>query len=708
MENIRGSAWIDMKFRSEQFKTTLVCLLLAAATLLVYYPAHHFSFISLDDPTYVRDNVAVRRGLSWASVVWAFTVFHAANWHPITWLSHMLDCQLFGLNAGWHHFTNLLFHTANSVLLFLLLKSVTNGFWKSAIVAGLFAWHPLHVESVAWISERKDVLSAFFFMLTLWAYTRYAKESRSVSLKSKVAYAGALAFFALGLMSKPMLVTLPALLLLLDFWPLRRFRPAPSHPQRASFPRLLREKLPFFALSAGVACVTFAAQKSGGLVKSDLVSLMPRLENACVSYVRYLFKTVWPGSLAAYYPHPDAWSAWAWGGALAGLGLITLLVRWQAHRRSYLFFGWLWYGITLLPVIGLVRVGTQAMADRYMYIPSIGLFIAAVWGLGDLTGRWNAPRFALSSAAGLALGALGCVTRTQLHYWKDGNTLFQHCLAVTGESALPHWNLGCFFAEQRRWDEAVSHFAASLRLDPDNPNVYCLMGRALLATPRHAEAEEYLRESLSRYPTAEAHYWLGVSLARLGKLDEAATQYRLALQLQPDHALAHCSLANRLAAQANVDAAVAHYQAALRSEPDYPEAHNNLGNLLSQKSLFAQAAYHYTAALRAGSNYVDALNNLAWLRATCPDASVRDGPAAVTLAERALKLMREQNPEAAATAALDTLAAAYAETGRFDEAARAAEKAEASARLAGQQKLADETRLRLDLYRARQPCRDLR
>lgn len=699
-----------MKFRSEQFKTTLVCLLLAAATLALFLPASRFGFINLDDPDYLRNNDPVRRGLSWSSVAWAFTTFHAANWHPVTWLSHMLDCQLFGLNPGWHHLTNILFHTANSVLLFLVLRSMTGGFWNSALVAGLFAWHPLHVESVAWISERKDVLSAFFFLLTLWTYARFTGfkvPGSKFKVQSWKWYGLALLCSALGLMSKPMLVTLPFVLFLLDYWPLQRFQFSTLSSQASTIRRLIWEKLPFAALSAASTAITFFAQHKGGAVsKWDNLPLMWRLENAFVSCTRYLQKTFWPEGLAAYYPHPGTWGGWVWGGALAGLALITLLVLWQGRSRPYLVVGWLWYGITLLPVIGLIQVGTQAMADRYMYIPSIGVFVLVVWGLADLSARWRVSRLVLCGAAGLVLGALWTVARAQLNHWKDGSTLFQHALTVTGESALAHWNLGCFFADQERWDEAATQFAVSLSLDPDNANVYALMGRTLLATPRQSEAEAYFRESLSRKPSADAHYGLGLCLERQGQLDQATSHYRLALQLQPDYAMAHYSLANRLAAQANSEGALSHYRAALRSQPDYAEAHNNLANLLAGRGLFGQAAYHYEAALRANSNYVDAINNLAWFRATCPDAGVRKGAEAVRQAERAVKLSREMNLQRSTAAALDTLAAAYAEAGQLANAVRGVQEAIALARATGDTNGAAQMEERLKLYQAGQPYRE--
>ncbi|MGD0253772.1 MAG: tetratricopeptide repeat protein, partial [Verrucomicrobiota bacterium] len=454
----------------------LIGLLLALVTLLVYLPVCRYNFVNYDDGDYVTENQVVQNGLTWAGVEWAFTTWHAGNWHPLTWLSHMLDCELFGLNPGAHHLVNVLFHAANVVLLFALLLRMTNSLWPGAFVAALFAWHPLHVESVAWISERKDVLSTFFALLTLLAYVRHAKsvacdewqmtgtaETTGTPNLSRFArhpslfYWLALIFFTLGLMSKPMLVTLPFVMLLLDLWPLKRV--TSDKWQVAGVLRLALEKWPFFLLTAISCVVTFFAQRGGDAVVSlAKVSLRYRLENAPVAAVRYLLKMIRPADLAVIYPMPDKIPALAVAAAVTALILISA-VAWLVRRRSpYLLVGWLWFLGTLVPVIGLVQVGGAALADRYTYLPSIGLFIAAAFGLRDLADRFRFLKIPVAVAASLMLAGCLMLTENQLRCWRDSQTLFAHAVAVTKDNDIAHINLGVALEQQGKLDEALAEY----------------------------------------------------------------------------------------------------------------------------------------------------------------------------------------------------------------------------------------------------------
>src|ERR1035437_7627651 len=506
----------------------LVLLLLAAATLLAYWPVFHCRFLNFDDPDYVTENWVVQRGLTLHGLAWAFTTSHAANWHPLIWLSHMLDCQLFGLGPAAHHATNLLFHILNSLLLFGLLKRMTGALWRSAFVAALFALHPIHVESVAWISERKDVLSTFFGLLSIWAYARYAEQSKVQSPKSEVqgskfkvqgsmfpfsiprppssfCYALSLLLFAFSLLSKPMLVTLPFILLLLDYWPLNRFqktqvplRSAPFILHPSSF--IILEKLPFLALSVASSIITLVVQrKAGAVAELSTLPLGARLANAAVSYVRYAGKILWPDDLAICYPLVR-WAHWQIIGALLFVLAISLLTLWAAPRRPYLPVGWLWFLGALVPVIGLVQVGAQAMADRYSYVPSIGLFMVLSWAGCDLVQRWRSSRLVLAAASVSVLLTLGWLTAGQLRYWQDSVSLFTRSLAASGDNALSHIKLGESLMQQHQFAEAKSHFLSALQTSSQ---------------------------------AASAHYQLGVLLQAQGQPAEAITHWRIALQLEP-------------------------------------------------------------------------------------------------------------------------------------------------------------------------------
>ncbi len=506
-----------------------VLFLLTIATAAVYGQVWNFGFINYDDPLYVTDNAMVRKGLSWEGLRWALTALTAANWHPLTWLSHMLDVSLFGLRPGFHHLVNLLFHLLNTALLFLVLKAATGACWRSAFVAALFALHPLHVESVAWIAERKDVLSTFFGLLAIGAYCRYARSPEWRKFLPIVI------FFSLGLMAKPMLVTLPLVLLLMDFWPLGRLKPslpeassapAPSDERKKSKKKrtqepapaakrrgtgsphlaIFTEKIPLILLSALSGLITLVAQHQGGAVSAvDAYPLGTRIANALASYLVYLVKMIWPANLAVYYPFVKDIPAWqALSGALLLIAMTFAAVR-AARRFPYLLFGWLWYLITLLPVIGIVKVGETAMADRYTYITLVGPFVAATWGVHDLAAGWKRGKEALAAAGLLVMIALAAATFIQAGTWKSSATLFRHALAVTENNFMAHTNLAVALMDEGRLDEALPHLETAAKIRPDFPN---------------------------------ARYNLGVIRMRQGKNDEAMGHFKAALHSDPNFARA--------------------------------------------------------------------------------------------------------------------------------------------------------------------------
>ncbi len=704
----------------------LIGLILIALTLALYGPVANHGFINFDDDQYVTGNFHVKAGLTWSGIVWAFQSGYADNWHPLTWISHMLDCQLYGLNPAGHHLTNLLLHVANTVLLFLFLSQTTGTTWRSGFVAALFACHPLHVESVAWVAERKDVLSTFFWLLTLLAYAHYAKKPGAKT------YLLTLSLFALGLMCKPMVVTLPFVLLLLDFWPLNRF--SPNAPRLAkSIGNLVFEKTPFLVLSLASSTVTFLVQRAGGAVSSlDSVPLSFRLANTTMSYLRYLFKTFVPVDLAVFYPPPTHWPL----GLVIASGLFLLacsvLFVWFARRHPYLLVGWFWYLGTLIPVIGLVQVGRQAMADRYMYIPGIGLFIAIVWGVNALwCGGWQ--RKWLAPAVGI-LALAGCLMATwiQLKYWQNNMTLFFHARAVTANNYVADCHLGEAFEETGQFGKAVALLQEASRINPNYARGESELGAALASQGKLPEAIVHFQKAVRLRPKdAVLHYNLGTALLNRGQPDEAAAQFSTALQLNPDFAEAHRNLAMVLLKQGKTAEALAHFSKAVKLNPDDAEAHFDYGLVLLDNNRLAEAAVQFSQelalspyqpmghyrlaealfrqyesrkaiaefwqALRLAPNFPEALNELAWILATDPDPKLRSGAVAVHLAERACALTHSQ-----VAALLTTLGAAYAEAGRFPEAIATAQKARDLASAAGQKDLADNNEQFLKLYQSRQ------
>ena len=587
----------------------LVCLFLVLTVLAVYWQVGSHEFVNFDDKDYITENQQVQAGLTLKSIAWAFTSTHAGNWHPLTWLSHMLDCQIYGLNPKGHHFTSVFFHILNSILLFLIFKKMTGVFWKSAFVAALFALHPLQVESVAWAAERKDVLSTFFWMLTMGAYILYVKNP---GIKK---YLLTVLLFALGLMAKPMLITLPFVLLLLDYWPLGRFN------KRSLAYALVREKIPLFALAAASSIVTFFAQQSGGAVRSlDTLPLFVRISNALVSYISYIVKMILPHNLAVLYPHPKGFPMWQVAGACLLLVFISLMAVKIFKRRPYFAVGWLWYLGTLVPVIGLVQVGHQAMADRYTYIPLIGIFIIIAWGVSDIAARWRYKKEGFVAASAILLLILMAVTWFQLGYWANSITLFSHAIIVTENNSTAHNNLGVALKGQGKLSEAIEHYNEALRIRPKYADTHNNLGNVLADQGKLSEAIKHYTEALRIKPNhANAHNNLGNALFDQGRISEAISYYYKALRIKPNNADAHYNLGNVLFKEKKVDEAIGHYTEALRIKPNNALAHNNLGSALARQRRLDEAIRHYSEALRIRPDFAETRDNLKKISAVLKD-----------------------------------------------------------------------------------------
>lgn len=611
----------------------LLSALLACAVLAVYAQVYRHGFVEYDDPGYVSENSIVRRGLTAEGVRWAFTTGRLGNWNPLVWLSHMLDVQLFGLNAGAHHLVSVALHIVNTLLLFAVLRRTTRALWPSFAVAALFGLHPLHVESVAWIAERKDVLSTLFWMLTIWAYAHYV-EGRSARW-----YAATLAFFALGLMAKPMLVTLPFVLLLLDVWPLGRLAlpsgAARRAGQRASRPpsrrsvahsdegtatahavplaTLLWEKAPLLLLTVAFSVLAYLTQVSlGAVAAADKLPLGLRVSNALVAYVRYLIMALWPVDLAVLYPYDVRLPLWQPVAAALCLGAMSVLVLRIARRHPYALVGWLWYLGTLVPVIGLVQIGSQALADRYTYVPLIGVFIMIAWGARSLVTHWAIPAPIVGTVAAAAIGAYAAAAWAQVGLWRDGETLLSHAIAVTRDNAVAHNNLGVALGTQGKTDAAMQQFREALRIKADYADAHNNVGLAFWRQARLEEAAAQYRQALQYDPdSAETHSNLGLVLTAQGRTDEAIAQLSEAVRLDPEFAGAHNNLGNALREAGRTQEAIARYEQAMRINPDYADPYNNLGGILAHEGRREEAIVQFQAALRRDPQSVDARSNLA-------------------------------------------------------------------------------------------------
>jgi protein O-mannosyl-transferase len=813
----RATGW------DERRRVATLCLVLAAITFAVFGQTAGFSFVNFDDDLYVYENARVAGGLSFKGLAWIFTHADCSLYHPLTMLSLMADYQLHGLHAGGYHLTNVLLHTASVILLFLVLRQMTGALWRSVFVAAVFAIHPLRVESVAWVSERKDVLSTFFFMLTLGAYARYARNLKSQISNFKFYYAATLFFFTLGLLSKPTVVTLPFVLLLLDYWPLHRF-------ENQKLSRLILEKVPLLVLAAGACAMTVLGAEKW-FVPAVQVSLLSRIGNAVVSYAAYLRQMVWPARLAVLYPYPEDGLP-PWKVALAGilLAVFSAAALWQRGKRPWLLLGWLWYLGMLAPMTGILQVGGFAHADRYTYLPQIGIYVAVTWLAAEWAARQNLSRVMLGGLMTAVIAALMVCAWKQTACWQDSITLWRHTLGCTtrnetayhnlgsaliqkGEmdagiaqyrlasqikprfagahfslasalmekgsvdealtqfmyalqldpndaevhttfgSALlrkgkvqeatahflkalqlrpdyapAHYNLGKLLLDQGKPDEATGQFTRTLQIDPDNAEARNSLGIALLHKGKVQEATAQFQQALQITPDyAQAHYNLGNILLQNGRTDEAIAHYEQAVQIDPDYAPAHVNLGSALLQKGNTDDALLHFQRALQIDPDNAPAHVNLGGILLQRGKVDDAITHFQKALQIKPGFAEAhsslgnafrqkgkvqeaitqfqqslqlepddpevQNNLAWLLATCADASLRDGGKALQLAQRANALAGGRNP-----AILRTLAAAFAEAGRFDDAKRSIRAAIDLLRAARQPELAGRLNTELKRY----------
>jgi len=585
--------------------------LLWLIVLGTFWPALANDFVGYDDLEYVTANPHIQQGLSWQTIRWAFSNTDVAAWHPLAWLSHALDYQCFGLNAFGHHLTAVLLHAFNAVLCCFVFRGLTGAFARSWAAAALFALHPLRVESVAWVSERKDVLSLAFFLLTLWAYTRYAKVNEAAQPNDRGRtnptrrgfYGLAFLFFVLGLMSKPMLVTLPFVLLLLDAWPLRR-------GSRRIALRLLLEKIPFFVAALLVSLVTLRAQPPGSSIPGAS-ALLPRLENAAVSYGRYLAMLFWPLKLAPFYPPVGHWPALAWFGCGALLFVLTGLAAWQWRRRPYLLVGWLWFAGTLVPVIGLVQIGEQSVADRYSYLPSIGIGLSLVWGISEWTARWRVHRLISGTLLGAIMISFIGLTRAQIACWKNTETLFRHTLSVTSGNYLAHNNLGVVFAQQEHWPEAIEEYQLALAVKPDYAEALKNLGIAFDRSGKPDEAIKAFQGALERRPDFPAALnGLGLAYQRQGRFDLAREQFQKAVQIRPDFADAHFNLALELEREGQFDQAAAEFQTTLEIQPNSADVYNNLGVLQEKQGQFDAAIQSYLSATRLSPGFARAHYNL--------------------------------------------------------------------------------------------------
>jgi Flp pilus assembly protein TadD len=684
----------------------LIALLLALVTLAVYLPAVRHGFIIYDDGDYVTQNKMVQGGLTFAGIQWAFNTFHSANWHPLTWLSHMMDCELFGPSAAGPHFVNVLLHAANTVLLFVLWlqlarrKAQTGGLppppdalWPVALVAALFALHPLHVESVAWVAERKDVLSTFFGLLALLGYARFATSDGG---QIKFSYWLALFFFACGLMSKPMLVTLPFVMLLLDYWPLERHK-------TYLLSRLIVEKFPFFLLTAASCIITYIAQNRGAVKSLAAVPLPYRLENVPVAVTGYLLKLVWPAGLAVIYPMPKPILPAAFAACAVILLLITVVAWLERKRNPFLPVGWFWFLGTLVPVIGLVKVGDAAMADRYMYIPSIGIFVVVAFGAQKMARNGSLPKLVPAAAAILILGALAAVTERQLQFWRDDETLFQHAMEVTTDNVDAMINYGVALEYDGKPVEAMAQYRQAEQLAPNSYMARADLGNLLSYTGDTNGALEEFRRAVQLAPNQPAlHEQLGNLLADMGDFSHATNELYRALRLAPADPSPHMDLGIALAAQNDFADATNELNEAMRLDPTDPSPLVEWSKALLKQGRDADAVDKLHVALQLAPDDFQTLTFAARVLSADEDPKIRDGQAALADAQQADALTDGTQP-----LVQDVLGMACAENGQFDEAQKAAGEAIRLATAAG---MKSETIAgmegRLELYEKHQPWRE--
>jgi Flp pilus assembly protein TadD len=587
-------------------KKLLITFILILLTLVIYWQVKDFNFAGYDDELYITDNAHVQTGLTFESIKWAFTTFHAGNWHPVTWLSHMLDIELYALNPMGHHWTNLQFHIANTLLLFFILFKMTGALWRSAFVAALFALHPLHVESVAWVAERKDVLSTFFGMLTILAYIRYVKKINLFR------YSLVFIFLSLGLMAKPMLVTLPFVLLLLDFWPLERLKYY-SHDQSSKLFSLIYEKIPLFIPVAISSFLTILAQKEAeALYTFEALPFATRIANAFVSYAGYIIKTVWPQNLAVFYPHPFGTLSllYVFLAVFAIAGISFFSIR-SFKQHPYVAVGWFWYLGTLIPVIGLIQVGAQGMADRYTYIPLIGLFIIAAWGISDLLKKWHYNRIILVIFSIIIIFAFSTRSYFQIRHWENSTTVFKNAVKVTDNNWLAYSNLGLALMRDGKSNDAVFYFKKTLQIRPNFLKTLDNLGIVLCRLEKFEEALFYYSKALKIDPKhAGIHNNIANVLTALGKLEKAVQHYKKAILIDPEFAEAHYNIANVLVTQKELDKAILYYESAIKKDSEYSDAHYNLGCILLKKKECKKALAHFAQVIKIKPDYKQAYNHI--------------------------------------------------------------------------------------------------
>ncbi len=561
---------------------SLIYLILVILTVVVFRQLPSFDFVNLDDNIYVTENTHIQSGLTVRNITWAFKTTYANFWHPLTLISHMLDCQLFGLNPGMHHFSALLLHILSTLLLFAVFNRMTGKQLQSAVVAILFAVHPLHVESVAWISERKDLLSTLFWLLTMYAYARYVEFPKTGR------YFTVLLFYVMGLMAKPMLVTLPCVLLLMDFWPLNRFRfnvadkkkeqPTIIPPLRG----LIFEKIPFFVIAFLFSIICIFAQ--GEAVQSlDNIPLSLRLSNVFISYSQYLSKTIWPSHLAVFYPYPKSYPVWQVAGSVLLLASLSTIMICKVKKYPYMTVGWLWFIGTLFPVSGIVQVGSHAMADRYTYVPLIGLFIIVAWGARDLfIEKYHFKKKLIGGISCILLSALMICAFIQVNHWRNSVSLFSHALKVTDDNWLAYNNLGFTLSQVGKTNEAIKNYLLAIEIKPNHYKAYNNLGAVLLKQGKQNKAIEYFTKALSlKADYAKAHNNLGVAIASLGRIKEAIEQFQKAIELNPDYAEAYNNLGIAKIKQGNYREAIKQFQKALDLKPDYSKARIHLQDALN-------------------------------------------------------------------------------------------------------------------------------